>query len=135
MADQTAAIDTGPRSEASSTVPQIAVLAGLAATGTLATNILLPSLPQMAVSLNVTSAAVTAAITVFLARGDDFLQRAVRARRGAGGVLACGARAIRDASEGRPGRLARLIAGLSGDRNFKAAPVAATEIERATVKS
>ncbi|MFG3593577.1 multidrug effflux MFS transporter [Bradyrhizobium sp. RDI18] len=67
MADQTAAIDTGPRSEASSTVLQIAVLAGLAATGTLATNILLPSLPQIAASLNVTSAAVTAAITVFLA--------------------------------------------------------------------
>ncbi|MDE5453809.1 Bcr/CflA family efflux MFS transporter [Bradyrhizobium sp. CSA112] len=67
MANQTAAIDTGPRSEASSTVLQIAVLAGLAATGTLATNILLPSLPQMAASLNVTSAAVTAAITVFLA--------------------------------------------------------------------
>jgi DHA1 family bicyclomycin/chloramphenicol resistance-like MFS transporter len=67
MADQTAAIDAGPRSEASSTVLQIAVLAGLAATGTLATNILLPSLPQMAASLNVTSAAVTAAITVFLA--------------------------------------------------------------------
>ncbi|GLH80209.1 Bcr/CflA family drug resistance efflux transporter [Bradyrhizobium sp. SSBR45G] len=35
--------------------------------GTLATNILLPSLPQIAVSLNVTSAAVTSAITVFLA--------------------------------------------------------------------
>src|SRR5918996_4687226 len=67
MADQTAAIDTRPRSEASSTVLQIAVLAGLAATGTLATNVLLPSLPQMAASLNVTSAAVTAAITVFLA--------------------------------------------------------------------
>jgi DHA1 family bicyclomycin/chloramphenicol resistance-like MFS transporter len=67
MADQTAAIDTRPRSEASSTVLQIAVLAGLAATGTLATNILLPSLPQMAVSLKVSSAAVTAAITVFLA--------------------------------------------------------------------
>ena len=32
---------------------QIAVLAALAATGTLATNILLPSLPQMAASLNV----------------------------------------------------------------------------------
>jgi DHA1 family bicyclomycin/chloramphenicol resistance-like MFS transporter len=43
------------------------VLAGLAATGTLATNILLPSLPQMAVSLKVSSAAVTSAITVFLA--------------------------------------------------------------------
>ena len=56
-----------PRPEASSTFVQIAVLAGLAATGTLATNILLPSLPQMAASLNVTSAAVTSAITVFLA--------------------------------------------------------------------
>jgi DHA1 family bicyclomycin/chloramphenicol resistance-like MFS transporter len=39
----------------------------LAATGTLATNILLPSLPQMAASLNVSSAAVTSAITIFLA--------------------------------------------------------------------
>src|SRR6266496_3834382 len=65
MADQTAAIDAPP--QASSIALQIAVLAGLAATGTLATNILLPSLPQMAVSLNVTSAAVTSAITVFLA--------------------------------------------------------------------
>jgi MFS transporter, DHA1 family, multidrug resistance protein len=43
------------------------VLAALAATGTLATNILLPSLPQMAASLKVSSAAVTSAITVFLA--------------------------------------------------------------------
>ena len=67
MTDQTAAIDASPRTEASSTVLQIAVLAGLAATGTLATNILLPSLPQMAASLNVTSAAVTSAITIFLA--------------------------------------------------------------------
>ena len=67
MTDQTAAIDGSPRTEASSTVLQIAVLAGLAATGTLATNILLPSLPQMAASLNVTSAAVTSAITIFLA--------------------------------------------------------------------
>jgi DHA1 family bicyclomycin/chloramphenicol resistance-like MFS transporter len=67
MTDQTAAIDAPPCAEASSTAPQIAVLAGLAATGTLATNILLPSLPQMAVALNVTSAAVTSAITVFLA--------------------------------------------------------------------
>ena len=57
MTDQTAAIDAGPPAEASSTVLQIAVLAGLAATGTLATNILLPSLPQMASSLNVTTAA------------------------------------------------------------------------------
>jgi MFS transporter, DHA1 family, multidrug resistance protein len=67
MTDRTAAIDASPRPEASSTVLQIAVLAGLAATGTLATNILLPSLPQMAVSLKVSSAAVTSAITVFLA--------------------------------------------------------------------
>src|SRR5437870_5673089 len=67
MTDQTLTIDASPRPEASSTVLQIAVLAGLAATGTLATNILLPSLPQMAASLNVTSAAVTSAITIFLA--------------------------------------------------------------------
>ena len=67
MADQTAILDTTARPEASSTVLQIAVLAGLAATGTLATNILLPSLPQMAVSLKVSSAAVTSAITIFLA--------------------------------------------------------------------
>jgi DHA1 family bicyclomycin/chloramphenicol resistance-like MFS transporter len=67
MADQTLVIDASPRPEASSTVLQIAVLAGLAATGTLATNILLPSLPQMAASLKVTSAAVTSAITIFLA--------------------------------------------------------------------
>jgi DHA1 family bicyclomycin/chloramphenicol resistance-like MFS transporter len=67
MTDQTAAIEATPRAEASSSALQIAVLAGLAATGTLATNILLPSLPQMATSLNVTSAAVTSAITIFLA--------------------------------------------------------------------
>jgi len=67
MTDQTISIDASPRPEASSTVLQIAVLAGLAATGTLATNILLPSLPQMAVSLKVSSAAVTSAITIFLA--------------------------------------------------------------------
>jgi len=39
----------------------------LVATGTLATNILLPSLPQMAISLKVSSASVISAITVFLA--------------------------------------------------------------------
>ena len=66
MANQTVAIDTAPP-EASSTFMQIAVLAGLAATGTLATNILLPSLPQIAASLQVSTAAVTSAITVFLA--------------------------------------------------------------------
>ena len=67
MADQTAAIDAAPARRSSSTFLQIAVLATLAATGTLATNILLPSLPQMAASLKVSTAAVTAAITVFLA--------------------------------------------------------------------
>src|ERR1700710_3330358 len=68
MTDQTvAAIDTAPLPEVSSSSAQIAVLAALAATGTLATNILLPSLPQMAASLQVSSAAVTSAITVFLA--------------------------------------------------------------------
>src|SRR3981081_2712780 len=50
-----------------STFSQIAVLATLSATGTLATNILLPSLPQMAASLHVSTAAVTSSITVFLA--------------------------------------------------------------------
>src|SRR6266853_898452 len=65
MTDQTVAtIDSAPLPEVSSTFLQIAVLA---ATGTLATNILLPSLPQMAVSLHVSTAAVTSSITVFLA--------------------------------------------------------------------
>lgn len=67
MTDQTATVDTAPAEQASSSALQIAVLAALSATGTLATNILLPSLPQMAVSLNVTTPAVTSAITVFLA--------------------------------------------------------------------
>jgi DHA1 family bicyclomycin/chloramphenicol resistance-like MFS transporter len=68
MADQTVStIDAAPRAETASTTPQIAVLATLAAIGTLATNILLPSLPQMAASLHVTTAEVTASITVFLA--------------------------------------------------------------------
>src|ERR1700682_4389335 len=67
MADETVStIAVAPRPEVSSHFLQIMVLAVLAATGTLATNILLPSLPQMAVSLNVSSAAVTSAITVFL---------------------------------------------------------------------
>src|SRR5664279_2296771 len=65
MTDQTVStIAAAPRGEASSTFMQIAALA---ATGTLATNILLPSLPEMATSLKVSSAAVTSAITVFLA--------------------------------------------------------------------
>src|ERR1700736_6798813 len=68
MADQSVAIIAAtPRAEVSSTFAEIAVLAALAATGTLATNILLPSLPQMAASLKVSSAAVTSAITIFLA--------------------------------------------------------------------
>jgi DHA1 family bicyclomycin/chloramphenicol resistance-like MFS transporter len=68
MTDQTIeTIAAPPRPEVSSTFLQIAVLATLSATGTLATNILLPSLPQMAASLKVSSAAVTSAITVFLA--------------------------------------------------------------------
>src|SRR5665213_464439 len=68
MTDHTVAgIAAAPRPEASSTFSQIAVLAALSATGTLATNILLPSLPQMAASLHVSTAEVTAAITVFLA--------------------------------------------------------------------
>ena len=67
MDDQTVATIAVPGQEASSTFAQIAVLAALAATGTLATNILLPSLPGMAASLRVSTADVTASITVFLA--------------------------------------------------------------------
>ncbi|TCU68223.1 DHA1 family bicyclomycin/chloramphenicol resistance-like MFS transporter [Bradyrhizobium sp. R2.2-H] len=64
MADIT---NTASRDIPGSSVLPIAILSVLAAMGTLATNILLPSLPQIAISLNVTSAAVTSAITVFLA--------------------------------------------------------------------
>src|SRR3954447_19735402 len=68
MADQTVSItEAAPRPETASTTAQIAVLATLAAIGTLATNILLPSLPQMAASLRVSTAEVTSSITVFLA--------------------------------------------------------------------
>src|SRR4030081_827855 len=68
MADQTVSIiEAAPRPETASTTAQIAVLATLAATEPLATNILLPSLPQMAASLHVSTAEVTASITVFLA--------------------------------------------------------------------
>ncbi|HEV7877259.1 multidrug effflux MFS transporter [Bradyrhizobium sp.] len=67
MTDQAVATPAVPRPEAASTTAQIAVLATLAAVGTLATNILLPSLPQMAASLHVSTAEVTASITVFLA--------------------------------------------------------------------
>src|ERR1700704_6605139 len=44
-----------------------AVICALAATGILATNIFLPSLPVIAVDLHVSSAAVTSTITIFLA--------------------------------------------------------------------
>jgi MFS transporter, DHA1 family, multidrug resistance protein len=67
MTDHAVSTIAAPRPLVSSTFAQIAVLAALAATGTLATNILLPSLPQMAASLHVTTADVTASITVFLA--------------------------------------------------------------------
>jgi DHA1 family bicyclomycin/chloramphenicol resistance-like MFS transporter len=68
MTDQTVSTSAvAQRPKTASTTAQIAVLATLAAIGTLATNILLPSLPQMAASLHVTTAAVTASITVFLA--------------------------------------------------------------------
>src|ERR1700721_560118 len=67
MTDQTVSTLAASPRESSSTFVQIAVLAALAATGTLATNILLPSLPEMAASLKVSSAAVPSAITVFLA--------------------------------------------------------------------
>ena len=67
MTDRSEVFETAPPHSPVSGLLQIAVLAGLAAMGTLATNILLPSLPQIAISLNVTSAAVTSAITIFLA--------------------------------------------------------------------
>src|SRR3954453_18296684 len=68
MADQTVStIALAARAQTTSATAQIAVLATLAAIGTLATNILLPSLPQMAASLRVTTPEVTASITVFLA--------------------------------------------------------------------
>ena len=67
MVDHSEAINTAPPAIATSSALPIAILSVLAAMGTLATNILLPSLPQIAISLNVTSAAVTSAITVFLA--------------------------------------------------------------------
>jgi len=67
MTDRTIeAVTAAATPQASSTALQIAVLAALASIGTLATNILLPSLPQMAVSLQVTTPAVTASITIFL---------------------------------------------------------------------
>ena len=66
MADQCQTTKSVPRDVPVSSGLPIAVLSVLAAMGTLATNILLPSLPQIAISSNVTSAAVMSAITVFL---------------------------------------------------------------------
>lgn len=45
---------------------RIAVICAFAATGTLSTNIFLPSLPSMAAALHVSSAAATSAVTVYL---------------------------------------------------------------------
>jgi len=56
-----------PEFEERSVPTCIAVICAFAATGTLATNIFLPSLPSMAATLQVSSAAVTSAITVYLA--------------------------------------------------------------------
>jgi DHA1 family bicyclomycin/chloramphenicol resistance-like MFS transporter len=68
MTDETVQATAAAASpETSSSLVRIAVLAAMAATGTLATNILLPSLPTMAASLNASSAAITSAITVYLA--------------------------------------------------------------------
>ncbi len=51
----------------SSLAARVSVLAALAAVGTFATNILLPSLPSMAKALNVSTAAVSSTISVYLA--------------------------------------------------------------------
>src|SRR5882724_1324256 len=56
-----------PEFEERSVPACIAVICAFAATGMLATNIFLPSLPSMAATLQVSSAAVTSAITVYLA--------------------------------------------------------------------
>ena len=67
MVDGVVRTDAGTSWPQIAAASQVAVLAGLAAIGTLATNILLPSLPQMARALCVSSAAVTSSITVFFA--------------------------------------------------------------------
>jgi DHA1 family bicyclomycin/chloramphenicol resistance-like MFS transporter len=54
-------------SKGKSTTASIAVICAFAATGTLATNIFLPSLTAMAADLHVSSAAITSTISVFLA--------------------------------------------------------------------
>ena len=58
---------SAPEFEERSVPACIAVICAFAATGTLATNIFLPSLPSIAATLHVSSAAVTSAITVYLA--------------------------------------------------------------------
>ena len=55
------------KSAAAAVSLRIAIICAFAATGTLATNIFLPSLPKMADALNTSSAAVTSAITIYLA--------------------------------------------------------------------
>jgi DHA1 family bicyclomycin/chloramphenicol resistance-like MFS transporter len=67
MTDGTIEATTDIEPARASSALQIAVLAALASIGTLATNILLPSLPQMAATLRVTTPEVTASITIFLA--------------------------------------------------------------------
>lgn len=57
--------DSGMRNGAASI--RVAVICAFAATATLSTNIFLPSLPSMAADFQVSSAAVTSAITVYLA--------------------------------------------------------------------
>ncbi len=57
----------GARRDERAGTGNILILAGLAAIGTLATSILLPSLPSIAKSLNVSTASVAFAISIFLA--------------------------------------------------------------------
>lgn len=59
--------DVTPARASSSISASIIVLAALAAVGSFATNILLPSLPSMAKSLNVSTAAIASTISVYLA--------------------------------------------------------------------
>lgn len=59
--------DATPDRAPSSISASIIVLAALAAVGTFATNILLPSLPSIAKSLNVSTAAIASTISVYLA--------------------------------------------------------------------
>ncbi len=67
MTVQNAATGTTAGRPTSSISAEILVLAALASVGTFATSILLPSLPSMAKSLNVSTAEVTSTISVYLA--------------------------------------------------------------------